>query len=63
METANIFLARSLLKALEEEERSDLLDLIELSDMVSSLEEAQNLTFFVPSREAFEVRQKIDSTT
>ncbi|KAG8182029.1 hypothetical protein JTE90_013960 [Oedothorax gibbosus] len=46
--------ARSLLKALEEEERSDILDLIELSDMVSKLEEAQNVTFFVPSKEAFE---------
>ncbi|KFM74623.1 Transforming growth factor-beta-induced protein ig-h3, partial [Stegodyphus mimosarum] len=44
--------ARSLLKALEEEERRDLLDLIELADLISTLEEMQNVTFFVPSEEA-----------
>ncbi|KAF8797136.1 Transforming growth factor-beta-induced like protein [Argiope bruennichi] len=46
--------ARNLLKALEEEDRKDLLELLELSDMVSQFEEAQNITFFAPSKQAIE---------
>ncbi|GFR31261.1 transforming growth factor-beta-induced protein ig-h3 [Trichonephila clavata] len=44
--------ARNLLKALEEDDRQDLLELLELSEMVSQLEDAQNVTFFAPSKEA-----------
>ncbi|GFT68863.1 transforming growth factor-beta-induced protein ig-h3 [Nephila pilipes] len=43
---------RSLLKALEDDDRQDLLELLELSEMVSQLEDAQNVTFFAPSKDA-----------
>ncbi|XP_054713918.1 transforming growth factor-beta-induced protein ig-h3-like [Uloborus diversus] len=44
--------ARSLLKALEEEERTDMLDLIETAELMAELEKMENVTFFVPSKEA-----------
>lgn len=47
--------AQSLLKALEEEEREDVLKMIETANLVSELEEMRNVTFFVPSKEAFQV--------
>ncbi|GIY24039.1 transforming growth factor-beta-induced protein ig-h3 [Caerostris extrusa] len=44
--------ARNLLKALEEDDRQDLLELLQLSEMAPELEEAHNVTFFAPSKEA-----------
>lgn len=44
--------ARTLLKALEEEERRDLLDLIEMTDLITELEQSKNITFFLPTKEA-----------
>nr|XP_042899795.1 transforming growth factor-beta-induced protein ig-h3 [Parasteatoda tepidariorum] len=44
--------ARNILKALEEEERQDIIDLIETSDLLSELEQSKNVTFFLPTKEA-----------
>lgn len=48
-----------MLKALEEQERGDILKLIEAANLVAELEEMRNMTFFVPSKEAFQVNYHI----